>query len=112
MRPEAKSMMRHASALFMSSRLMITGTSVAVVLADGGGVPEVPRCALSRSGGRLPAAVLVTRGFIVVLDSLPSSATYPSSSTWASVMLDEAEPSAGVALHYADLRRYELVHPR
>jgi hypothetical protein len=27
-------------------------------------------------------------------------------------MLDETEPSPGVALHYADLRRYEPIHGR
>jgi hypothetical protein len=50
---------------------------------------------------------LATRGFIVVLNLTDVLGSIPALvDQGVIIMLDETEPSTGVASHYADLRRY------
>jgi hypothetical protein len=83
--------------------------SLAVVLADGGGIPEVSRthyCDLDAATHGGP----VTRGFIVVLNLAEVPEGIPVLvDHGVIIMLDEAEPGTGVALHHADLRRCEPI---
>jgi hypothetical protein len=55
---------------------------------------------------------LATRGFIVDpnLTGVPVNITVLVD--WGVTMLNETEPITGVALHSADLRRYEPIHGR
>jgi hypothetical protein len=86
--------------------------SLAIVLADGGGISKVSRthyCDLNI----VVHGKLATWGFIVVLnltDVLGSIAVLVDQCVI--IMLDESEPITGLALHYADLRRYEPIHGR
>jgi hypothetical protein len=85
---------------------------LAKVLADGGGIPEVSRahyCDLDT----VTRGELATRGFIVVLSAADVlGCVLVPVDQGVIIMLDETEPSTGVALHYAGLRRYEPVQGR
>lgn len=84
----------------------------AIVLANGGGIPEVSQtyyCDL----GTVTHGKLATRSSIVVLDLTSVLGGIPVLVDQdAIIMLGETKPSAGVALHYAGLRRYEPVRGR
>ena len=83
---------------------------LAIVLADGGGIPKVSRthyCDLDAvAHGKLAA-----RGFIVDLaDVLGGVRVHVG---WGVIIMpDETGPITGVALHYAHLRRDEPIHGR
>jgi hypothetical protein len=86
--------------------------SPTIVLTDGGGIPKVSRthyCDLDTvTHGRL-----ATRGFIVVMNLTEVLGSVPVLvDHGVIIMLDETELSTGVALHHADLRRYEPIHGR
>jgi hypothetical protein len=84
---------------------------LAIILTNGGGILKISRthyCDLGTIHG-----VLATRDFIVVLNLIDVIESIPVLVDWGVIiMLDEAEPVTGVALHYADLRRYEPIHGR
>lgn len=80
---------------------------LAEVLADGGGILKVPWTHY----GDLDSVAerkLTARGLIVVLGLTEAIGSIPV----VVFLLDATEPSAGVAWHYAYLRRYELIHGR
>jgi hypothetical protein len=85
---------------------------LAKVLTDGGGIPKVSRthyCDLDTVTHGKP----VTRDFIVVLNLAEVLGGIPILiDRGVIIMLDETEPSTGVASHHADLRRYEPIHGR
>ena len=70
---------------------------LAIVLADGDGVPEVSRTHY-RDLDTVPHEERATRGFII--------------DHGAVIRLDGTAPITGVALHHADLRRHEPIHGR
>jgi hypothetical protein len=80
--------------------------SLAIVLTDGGAIPKVSRthyCDLDT----VTHGKLATRGFIVVLNLTDVLGSIPALvDQGVIIMLDETEPSTGVASHYANLRRY------
>jgi hypothetical protein len=88
---------------------------LAVVLAHGGGVSKVSRthdCNMDAvTRGKLAA-----RDFVVILnlaEALGSVPVVPVVVGWGViVMLGETEPITGIALHYADLHRYEPIRGR
>jgi len=85
---------------------------LAKVLTDGGGIPKVSRthyCDLNT----VTHGKLVTRDFIVVLNLAEVLGGIPILiDRGVIIMLDETEPSTGVASHHADLRRYKPIHGR
>jgi hypothetical protein len=86
--------------------------SLAIVLTDGGGIPEVSRthyCDLDAvTHGRL-----ATRGFFVILNPSDVLGGVPVLVGHGVIIgLDETEPGTGIALHHAGLRRYEPIHGR
>jgi hypothetical protein len=85
---------------------------LAKVLTDGGGIPKVSRthyCDLDA----VTHGKLVIRDFIVVLNLAEVLGGIPILiDRGVIIMLDETEPSTGVASHHADLRRYEPIHGR
>jgi hypothetical protein len=88
---------------------------LAVVLTHGGGVSKVSRthdCNMDAvTRGKLAA-----RGFVVILnlgEALGSVPVVPVVVGWGVIiMLGETEPVTGIALHYADLHRYEPIRGR
>ena len=85
---------------------------LAIVLTDGGGIPKVARTHY-RDLDTVAHGMLVARGFIIVLDPTKILGSIPAAVDRGTVtMLDATEPSAGVAWHYANLRRYEPIHDR
>jgi hypothetical protein len=56
---------------------------------------------------------LAARGFTVILNLTDVLGKIAVPVDWGVIiMLDATEPIAGVASHYADLRRYEPIHGR
>jgi hypothetical protein len=85
---------------------------LAIVLTDGGGIPEVSRT-YYRDLDIVAHGMLATPGLIIVMDPTQILGSIPVVVDQGTVtMLDATEPSAGVALHYANLRRYEPIHDR
>jgi hypothetical protein len=85
---------------------------LAKVLTDGGGIPKVSRTHY-RDLDSVAHGKLVTREFIVVLNLADVLGGIPVLIyQGVIIMLDETEPSTGVASHHADLRRYEPIHGR
>ena len=85
---------------------------MAKVLTEGDGIPKVSRthyCDLDT----VTHGDLATRGFIVVLNlaKVLGSVTVVVDQAFI-IMLDVTEPSTGVALHDAGLRRFEPIHGR
>jgi len=85
---------------------------LAIVLTDGGGIAKVPRSHY-RDLDTVTHGKLATRGFIVAANLADVPVDVPFIvDEGIIVTLDETAPIPGVALHYADLRRYEPVHGR
>jgi len=86
--------------------------SLTIVLTDGGGIPKVSRthhCDLDT----VTHSRLATGGFIVVLNLTDVLGNVPVPVDHGVIVtLDRTEPSTGVALHPANLRRYEPIHGR
>ena len=88
---------------------------LAVVLAHGGGVSKVSRthdCNMDAvTRGKLAA-----RDFVVILNLAEALGSVPVVPVVVGggviVMLGETEPITGIALHYADLHRYEPIRGR
>jgi hypothetical protein len=82
---------------------------LAIVITDGGGIPEVPR-PHDRNVDTVTRVGLGTRDLIVaetlieVLGKIPVLV-----GRGAIIKAAETEPITGAALHYADLRRYEPI---
>jgi hypothetical protein len=84
---------------------------LAIVLTDGDSVPEISRthyCDLGTVAHGSPAIC----GFIIVRNLDKVIGRVAVVDLGVVIAVDETEPSAGVALHYADLRRYEPIHGR
>jgi hypothetical protein len=88
---------------------------LAVVLTHGGSVSKVSRT----HDGNMDAVTrgkLAARDFVVILnlaEVLGSEPVVPVVVGWSAiVMLGETEPITGIALHYADLHRYEPIRGR
>jgi hypothetical protein len=88
---------------------------LAVVLTHGGGVSKVSRthdCNMDAvTHGKLAAREFVVIGHLAeALGSVPVVTVVVGSG--AIIMLGETEPITGIALHYADLHRYEPIRGR
>jgi hypothetical protein len=79
---------------------------LAVVIADGGGIPKDPR-AHNRDMDAVGGGVLGTRDLLVVQALIEVLGKVPVLvGRGAIIKRGETEPITGAALHYADLRRY------
>jgi hypothetical protein len=82
---------------------------LAIVITDGGGIPEVPR-AHYRNVNAITRGELATRVLIVVLVLTEVLGKVPVLVGWGAIIIGgETEPITGAAWHYADLRRYEPI---
>jgi hypothetical protein len=79
---------------------------LAIVITDGGGIPEIPR-AHYRNVDTAPRGELATWDLIVVHALAEVLGKIPVVVGWGAIIkAGETEPITGAALHYADLRRY------
>jgi hypothetical protein len=88
---------------------------LAVVLTHGGGVPKVTRTHDSNMDA-VTHGKLAVRGFVVILNLAEALGSVPVVPVVVGrgviIMLGETEPITGIALHYADLHRYEPIRGR
>ena len=82
-----------------------------VVVTHGGGIPKVSRTHYCDVDAVIHGKI-ATRVLVVVLNSAEGLGDVPVVGQGVTIMLGETEPITGIALHYADLHRYEPIRGR